>query len=97
MDIVSTLTRSRYPSPCATKPGGALGIEQFGNAQDLERTAKFSDVLICGLIFTMPIGPFAMLGAENCYAQIDAKRGVPVNTPFVIAGISLVLGHYLIG
>ena len=38
------------------------GIEQFGYKQELKRTLKFSDLMIYGLIFMVPIAPFAIFG-----------------------------------
>ncbi|MBG6212545.1 MAG: APC family permease [Cryobacterium sp.] len=38
------------------------GIEQFGYTQELKRTLKFSDLMIYGLIFMVPIAPFAIFG-----------------------------------
>ena len=41
---------------------GASGIEQFGYTQELKRTLKFSDLVVYGLIFMVPIAPFAIFG-----------------------------------
>jgi amino acid transporter len=38
------------------------GVEQFGYKQELKRTLKFSDLMIYGLIFMVPIAPFAIFG-----------------------------------
>ena len=38
------------------------GIEQFGYKQELKRTLKFSDLIIYGLIFMVPIAPFGIFG-----------------------------------
>ncbi|MET3767404.1 amino acid transporter [Marisediminicola sp. UYEF4] len=40
----------------------ASGIEQFGYTQELKRTLKFSDLVVYGLIFMVPIAPFAIFG-----------------------------------
>lgn len=37
-------------------------IEQFGYKQELKRSLKFSDLMIYGLIFMVPIAPFAIFG-----------------------------------
>jgi len=60
---VSTLAESPDPSPSAAKPDGSPGIEQFGYVQELKRKLKFSDLLIYGLIFMVPIAPFAIFGS----------------------------------
>jgi len=54
---VSTPTISNG-SPAA----GDSGIEQFGYKQELKRTLKFSDLIIYGLIFMVPIAPFGIFG-----------------------------------
>lgn len=41
---------------------GAVGIEQFGYTQELKRTLKFTDLVVYGLIFMVPIAPFAIFG-----------------------------------
>ena len=41
---------------------GDSGIEQFGYKQELKRTLKFSDLIIYGLIFMVPIAPFGIFG-----------------------------------
>lgn len=43
--------------------GGGDGIEDFGYRQELKRTLKFSDLLVYGLIFMVPIAPFAIFGS----------------------------------
>ncbi|WP_284974620.1 APC family permease [Arthrobacter sp. efr-133-TYG-104] len=39
------------------------GIEGFGYRQELKRSLKFSDLLVYGLIFMVPIAPFAIFGS----------------------------------
>lgn len=48
----------------STAPAGteSTGIEQFGYTQELKRTLTFSDLMIYGLIFMVPIAPFAIFG-----------------------------------
>jgi amino acid transporter len=48
----------------STTPAGteSAGIEQFGYTQELKRTLTFSDLMIYGLIFMVPIAPFAIFG-----------------------------------
>lgn len=38
-------------------------LEQFGYKQELKRRLKFSDLLVYGLIFMVPIAPFAIFGS----------------------------------
>jgi amino acid transporter len=39
------------------------GIEQFGYRQELSRSLSFTDLLIYGLIFMVPIAPFGIFGS----------------------------------
>lgn len=43
--------------------GGTLGVEQFGYKQELQRSLSFTDLLIYGLIFMVPIAPFGIFGS----------------------------------
>ena len=54
---VTTTTSQGKPEGTETS-----GIEQFGYKQELKRTLKFSDLVIYGLIFMVPIAPFAIFG-----------------------------------
>jgi amino acid transporter len=58
---------SREPLGLAAEPtdvgGRGDGIEDFGYRQELKRTLKFSDLLVYGLIFMVPIAPFAIFGS----------------------------------
>ncbi|HKU10024.1 MAG TPA: APC family permease, partial [Sinomonas sp.] len=47
----------------ATGTDIGTGIEEFGYRQELKRTLKFSDLLVYGLIFMVPIAPFAIFGS----------------------------------
>ncbi|MDB5937437.1 MAG: putative amino acid transporter, partial [Massilia sp.] len=57
----------RGPLDLAASPtdggGKGDGIEEFGYRQELKRTLKFSDLLVYGLIFMVPIAPFAIFGS----------------------------------
>lgn len=49
-----------------SRPGAAAtpeGVEQFGYTQELSRSLKFSDLLVYGLIFMVPIAPFGIFGS----------------------------------
>src|SRR4051794_10101876 len=41
----------------------ATGVEQFGYRQELSRSLTFTDLLIYGLIFMVPIAPFGIFGS----------------------------------
>ncbi|WP_369252800.1 APC family permease [Geodermatophilus amargosae] len=62
------------PSPDLTKPGGgtgagavpaagAAGLEEFGYRQELKRSLTFTDLLVYGLVFMVPIAPFGIFGS----------------------------------
>jgi amino acid transporter len=41
------------------------GVEQFGYRQELKRSLRFSDLLVYGLIFMVPIAPFGIFGSVS--------------------------------
>ena len=41
----------------------ATGVEQFGYKQELRRSLSFTDLLVYGLIFMVPIAPFGIFGS----------------------------------
>src|SRR5665647_2807604 len=41
----------------------AEGIEHYGYTQELRRTLSFTDLLVYGLIFMVPIAPFGIFGS----------------------------------
>lgn len=47
-------------------------VENFGYKQELKRSLSFSDLLIYGLIFMVPIAPFGVYGEV-----IEGSRGMP--------------------
>jgi amino acid transporter len=49
-------------SPGATAGEGAPGVEAFGYRQELKRSLSFTDLLVYGLIFMVPIAPFGIFG-----------------------------------
>ena len=42
---------------------GSEGVEQFGYKQELRRSLSFTDLLVYGLIFMVPIAPFGIFGS----------------------------------
>ena len=51
----------RNPKPFES-PQPAESVEQFGYRQELQRSLRFSDLLVYGLIFMVPIAPFGIFG-----------------------------------
>lgn len=44
------------------EPGGSAALTEFGYTQQLRRTLRLRDLLIYGLVFMVPIAPFAIFG-----------------------------------
>jgi hypothetical protein len=55
----------RSPSESTTDEveAGPTHIERFGYTQELKRSLSTADLVICGLIFIVPIAPFAIFGS----------------------------------
>ncbi|MFJ1757788.1 APC family permease [Kitasatospora sp. NPDC088134] len=49
-------------TPTPTSAGGG-GIENFGYRQELRRSLTFTDLLVYGLVFMVPIAPFGIFGS----------------------------------
>jgi len=47
----------------ATPATDGAGIEEFGYHQELKRSLSFTDLLVYGLIFMVPIAPFGIFGS----------------------------------
>jgi amino acid transporter len=45
------------------RSGSHEGVEQFGYKQELRRSLTFTDLLVYGLIFMVPIAPFGIFGS----------------------------------
>ncbi|WP_067178242.1 APC family permease [Microtetraspora niveoalba] len=54
---------STTPSSPTSPQGAATGVERFGYQQELQRSLSFTDLLIYGLIFMVPIAPFGIFGS----------------------------------
>ncbi len=51
---------SRIHEP--SHPAESADVEQFGYSQELKRSLSFTDLLVYGLIFMVPIAPFGIFG-----------------------------------
>ena len=47
----------------APPPPTGPGVERFGYTQELQRSLSFTDLLVYGLIFMVPIAPFGIFGS----------------------------------
>jgi len=68
-------------TPAADPP--AESIEAFGYKQELKRTLTFTDLLIYGLIFMVPIAPFAIFGS------VFQQSGGMVALAYIIAMVGM--------
>ena len=50
-------------APVPTAGEGAPGVEAFGYRQELKRSLSFTDLLVYGLVFMVPIAPFGIFGS----------------------------------
>lgn len=55
--------RASAGSAAASGADGTTDIAQYGYKQELKRSLSFSDLLIYGLIFMVPIAPFGIFGS----------------------------------
>jgi amino acid transporter len=54
--------RTTHREP-ATAGEGAPGVEAYGYRQELKRSLSFTDLLVYGLVFMVPIAPFGIFGS----------------------------------
>lgn len=76
-----------------TTPGPALGgvtpaasergVESFGYQQELKRSLSFSDLLVYGLVFMVPIAPFGIFGG------VFQASGGMVALAYVVGGLAM--------
>ncbi|WP_218938313.1 APC family permease [Modestobacter altitudinis] len=58
------MTDPRTTRPPAVSPGGDTpSVEAFGYHQELKRSLSFTDLLVYGLVFMVPIAPFGIFGS----------------------------------
>ena len=65
----------------ADRPGE--GVERFGYRQELRRSLSFTDLLVYGLIFMVPIAPFGIFGS------VYSASGGMVALAYVIGGVAM--------
>ena len=61
----------------------SVGIEAYGYKQELKRSLSAADLIIYGLIFMVPIAPFAIFGS------VFAQSGGMVATAYLIAMVAM--------
>src|SRR4029453_19064988 len=62
---------------------GDAGIEAFGYRQELKRSLTFTDLLVYGLIFMVPIAPFGIFGG------VFQASGGMVALAYAIGGLAM--------
>src|SRR5215211_5693998 len=70
---------ARGPIPATGDPG----VEAFGYSQELKRSLSFTDLLVYGLIFMVPIAPFGIFGA------VFQASGGMVALVYAIGGLAM--------
>lgn len=56
-------TPAPTPAPTPTPTPAPQSIESYGYQQELRRTLTFTDLLVYGLVFMVPIAPFGIFGS----------------------------------
>ncbi|SFO25229.1 amino acid/polyamine/organocation transporter, APC superfamily [Geodermatophilus obscurus] len=62
---------------------GAAGVEEFGYRQELKRSLTFTDLLVYGLVFMVPIAPFGIFGG------VFQASGGMVALAYAIGGLAM--------
>src|SRR5215210_8475440 len=70
---------ARGPIPATGDPG----VEAFGYSQELKRSLSFTDLLVYGLIFMVPIAPFGIFGS------VFQASGGMVALVYAIGGLAM--------
>src|SRR3954447_5370719 len=70
---------ARGPIPATGDPG----VEAFGYRQELKRSLSFTDLLVYGLIFMVPIAPFGIFGS------VFQASGGMVALVYAIGGLAM--------
>ncbi len=65
-------------------PAESGRVERFGYQQELRRSLSFTDLLVYGLIFMVPIAPFGIFGS------VYSASGGMVSLAYVIGGVAMV-------
>jgi amino acid transporter len=73
------LGAARGPIPAT----GAPGVEAFGYRQELKRSLSFTDLLVYGLIFMVPIAPFGIFGS------VFQASGGMIALAYAIGGLAM--------
>ncbi|SDM77838.1 amino acid/polyamine/organocation transporter, APC superfamily [Geodermatophilus siccatus] len=84
MSDPSTTTTNTTGGPAgATGATGDRSVEAFGYRQELKRSLSFTDLLVYGLIFMVPIAPFGIFGS------VFQGSGGMVALAYAIGGLAM--------
>jgi amino acid transporter len=78
-----TEPRTTPTAPAATAGQGTPGVEAFGYRQELRRSLTFTDLLVYGLVFMVPIAPFGIFGS------VFAGSGGMIALAYAIGGLAM--------
>ncbi|MGY1695291.1 APC family permease [Geodermatophilus sp. SYSU D00814] len=67
----------------AVPAAGAAGVEEFGYRQELKRSLSFTDLLVYGLVFMVPIAPFGIFGS------VFQASGGMIALAYAIGGLAM--------
>jgi amino acid transporter len=70
-------------TPALAESADGVGIEAFGYRQELKRSLTFTDLLVYGLIFMVPIAPFGIFGS------VFQASGGMVALAYAIGGVAM--------
>jgi amino acid transporter len=79
---VVTEPRTTHTAP-ATAEGAAPSVEDFGYSQELKRSLTFTDLLVYGLVFMVPIAPFGIFGS------VFSGSGGMIALAYAIGGLAM--------
>jgi amino acid transporter len=75
--------RTTPTASAATAGEGAPGVEAFGYRQELKRSLSFTDLLVYGLVFMVPIAPFGIFGS------VFQASGGMIALAYAIGGLAM--------
>jgi amino acid transporter len=75
--------RTIHTAVPASPEKGDAGVEAFGYQQELKRSLTFTDLLVYGLVFMVPIAPFGIFGS------VFSASGGMIALVYLIGGLAM--------
>ncbi|QXG75593.1 APC family permease [Modestobacter sp. L9-4] len=75
--------RTTHPAEAPATTAGEDGVEAFGYQQELKRSLSFTDLLVYGLVFMVPIAPFGIFGS------VFSASGGMIALVYLIGGLAM--------